>query len=88
MKYVTDDNLTKDDIELLTEVYHFTKIKRYHGIAPRDLLEECDRKRVKDLYKSGYLFNIRLKGPSVKYEKGYVLTDRGHLLLKHIGVAT
>jgi DNA-binding NarL/FixJ family response regulator len=84
--YVTDDDLTKEDIELLTEVYHFTKIKRYHGIAPRDMLEECDKKRVKDLYKSGYLFNIRLKGPSVKHEKGYVLTDRGHSLLKHIGV--
>lgn len=87
LEYVTDDELNRDDIELLTEIYHFTKIKRYHGLAPRDMFEECDRKRLKDLYKSGYVFNIRLKGPTVKFEKGYVLTDRGHSLLKHIGVA-
>lgn len=84
--YANHDELMKEDIDLLGEIYHFTKIKRYHGIAPRDMFDENDRKRVKYLYKSGYLYNIRLKGPSVIFEKGYVLTDRAHSLLKHIGV--
>jgi hypothetical protein len=85
-EYTSHEELMKEDIDLLGEIYHFTKIKRYHGIAPRDMFDENDRKRVKYLYKSGYLYNIRLKGPSVKFEKGYVLTDRAHSLLKHIGV--
>jgi YesN/AraC family two-component response regulator len=85
-QYTDHDELMKEDIDLLGEIYHFTKIKRYHGIAPREMFDEIDRKRVKYLYKSGYLYNIRLKGPSVKFEKGYVLTDRAHTLLKHIGV--
>lgn len=86
-KLIIEDELTREDIELLTEVYHYSKIKRHHGIAPKELMEDCDKKRLKDLYKSGYLFNIRLKGQTVKHEKGYVLTEKAHSLLKHVGVS-
>lgn len=82
---VTADGLEREHIDLLMDIYHFSKIKKFHGIAPRFVLDSYDTDVIKFLYDTGYIFYIKLKGSKVDHEKGYVLSDKAYRLLEQAG---
>lgn len=75
------DQLDKEHIELLRDVYHLCKVSRFCGVAPCGLLEEYDRTVLRMLYDMGYIFHIKLKGKNVRHGNGYVLSDKAMRLL-------
>ncbi|MGE4554333.1 MAG: hypothetical protein AB7D57_14575 [Desulfovibrionaceae bacterium] len=84
---VANDRLDKEHIETLVDVYHFSKIKKFNGIAPKFVVDNYDKDVVKFLYDAGYIFYIKLKGARVENEKGYVLSERATRLLEQAGLA-
>lgn len=82
--WVADDLLDEEHIDALVDIYHFSKVKKYNGIAPREALADYDKTIFKILYDMGYVFHIKLKGSNVKYQKGYVLSDKARKVLKQL----
>lgn len=82
---VARDLLDKEHVDALLDVYHFSKVKKYYGIAPKRVLEDYDKELLNYLYDSGYVFHIKLKGANVKYQSGYVLSDKARRVLKQLG---
>ncbi len=79
-----DDELGAEHIRALRDLYHMTQIRKFNGIAPKHEVEDYDKRVVKLLYDLGYIIYIKVKGKSVKYTKGYILTDEGSKLLKRM----
>ncbi len=84
---ITQDQLEKEHIDALVDVYHFAKISRFGGMAPKEIMDDYDKTVIEYLYDAGYVFQIKVKGKSVKYEKGYVLSDKSMRILKQLGYA-
>lgn len=82
--FIATDHLTKDHLDVLMDIQHLTQINKFHGIAPRHVMDEYDKALLKDLYDSGYVFHIKLKGKKVKYEKGLVLSDKAQRMLQQL----
>ncbi|MBU1248096.1 MAG: hypothetical protein KKB70_05320 [Proteobacteria bacterium] len=82
--WVAADELDADHIDALLDIYHFSKIKKFNGIAPKEVLSDYDKITFNILYDMGYIFHIKLKGANVKYEKGYVLSDKARRMLKQL----
>lgn len=80
-----DGCLTNGQIEILADVYHFSRVSRFGGITPKEMLDDYDKKDIKVLYELGYILYIKLKGKAVKHGKGYILTDRSLRLLRRLG---
>lgn len=81
-----EEVLDEEMLEVLQDVGNFCRIKKYCGIAPKHALEDYDKELLKELYGQGYIFQIKIKGPDVKYEKGYILSERGQNLLTRLGL--
>ncbi len=79
-----DDELGTEHIRALRDLYHMTQIRKFNGIAPKHEVEDYDKAVIKLLYDFGYIIYIKVKGKSVKYTKGYILTDDGIKLLKRM----
>lgn len=79
-----EDLLEPEHIDILVDVYHLSQTHKYGGIAPKEMLSEYEKKMVKMLYDSGYIFYIKLKGADVKHRKGYILSRRGARLLRDL----
>ncbi|WP_029896995.1 hypothetical protein [Desulfohalovibrio reitneri] len=77
--------LTKEQINIIRDIYHFIQIKKFNGIAPKHEVEEYDKRDMKILYDLGYILYIKLKGKAVRYTKGYILTDQAIRLLRAQG---
>ena len=80
-----DGCLTSDQIEILADLFHISRVKKFGGITPKEMLDEYDKKDVKVLYELGYILYIKLKGKAVKHGKGYILTDQSLRLLRRLG---
>ncbi len=80
-----DGCLTNEQIEILADLYHISRIKKFGGITPKEMLDEYDKRDVKLLYELGYILYIKLKGKAVKHGKGYILTDQSLRLLRRLG---
>lgn len=80
-----DGCLTSDQIEILADLFHISRVKKFGGITPKEMLDEYDKKDVKVLYELGYILYIKLKGKVVKHGKGYILTDQSLRLLRRLG---
>ncbi len=83
---VSMDDLEESDIEVLMDIFHLTQLKRYDGIAPKFILENYNRNQLKALYDLGYILYIKLKGAEIDCEKGYVLSEKAHKLLRQVGL--
>ncbi|MCM0754250.1 hypothetical protein M7784_03190 [Desulfovibrio aminophilus] len=81
------DQLEKEHLDALVDVYHFSKTSKFGGMAPKDIMDDYDKAVIDYLYDAGYIFQIKVKGKSVKYEKGYVLSDKSMRILKQLGYA-
>ena len=82
--FITLDQLEKEHVELLVDIYHFSKISKYCGIAPRSVLADYDKNVLKYLYDAGYIFHIKVKGVDVKHAKGYVLSEKAIRILRQL----
>jgi hypothetical protein len=84
--YVALDQLDKEHIELLRDIYHLSKVSRFCGVAPCEMLEDYERTLLRMLYDMGYVFHIKLKGKNVRHGDGYVLSDKAMRLLRQSGM--
>lgn len=79
------DDLEEGDIEVLMDIYHLTQLKHYGGMAPQYIMENYSSSQLKALYDLGYILYIKLKGAEISSEKGYVLSEKAHKLLRQVG---
>lgn len=79
------DDLEEDDIQVLVDMYHLTRLKRFDGMAPKFIMEHYSSSQLKALYDLGYILYIKLKGAEISCEKGYVLSEKAHRLLRQVG---
>lgn len=84
--YVALDQLDKEHIELLRDIYHLSKVSRFCGVAPCEMLEDYEGTLLRMLYDMGYVFHIKLKGKNVRHGDGYVLSDKAMRLLRQSGM--
>jgi len=80
-----DGCLTSGQIDILSDIYHFSRVAKFGGIAPKEMVDDYDKKDIKVLYEIGYILYIKLKGKAVKHGKGYILTDQSLRLLRRLG---
>jgi hypothetical protein len=81
-----DDCLDKEHIKALMDIYHFSRINLYCGIAPRRMMEQSYNHEVFCVLEDiGFVNRISLKGPSVSYRNGYVLSSKASRMLQQIG---
>ncbi|MEF2146123.1 MAG: hypothetical protein V3573_11815 [Desulfovibrionaceae bacterium] len=83
---VSMDQLDKEHIEMLRDIYHLSRVSRNHGVAPGAVLDDYEKPLLRMLYDMGYVFHIKLKGKNVKHGDGYVLSDKATRLLRQIGL--
>lgn len=83
---VTLDQLDKEHIDLLRDIYHLSKVTRFCGVAPKDMLRDYDNTVLYMLYDMGYVYHIKLKGKNVRHGDGYVLSDKAQRLLLQYGL--
>lgn len=81
---IVDEELGPEHIRVLQDFFHMTQIHKFNGIAPKQEVEDYDKRVIQLLYDLGYIIYIKIKGKSVKYSKGYILTDDGRKLLKRM----
>ncbi len=78
--------LDKVHIRALIDIFHFSRISLFRGIAPKRLLQEAFTEDILNvLLDVGYINKISLKGPTISYESGFVLADRASRMLKQAG---
>ncbi len=82
--WVALDELEEVHIDALLDIYHFSKIKKFNGIAPKDALDDYERRIFSFLYDMGYLFHIKLKSSKGDDKKGYVLSGKARRVLKQL----
>ena len=82
-----DGCLTREQIDILADLYHFSRIKKFNGITPKKEIEDYDKRDIKLLYELGYILYIQLKGRAVRHAKGYILTEQAMRLLRRLGIA-
>jgi len=80
------DDLEEGDIDMLMDIHHLSQLKRFDGMAPKFIMEKYCSSQLKALYDLGYILYIKLKGPEVTCDKGYVLSEKAQKLLRHVGV--
>jgi hypothetical protein len=66
------------------EVVTLDQLEKEHIDA---LMDDYDKAVIDYLYDAGYIFQIKVKGKNVKYEKGFVLSDKSVKILKQLGYA-
>lgn len=69
--------LTKDQKVLLSDIYHFSNIRRFGGMMPREELENYNLRDVNTLYVRGYIIRIKAESGSGKKRRGMMLSDKG-----------
>lgn len=81
-----DTCLDKEHIRALMDIYHFSRINQFCGIAPRRMMEQHYKSDVFCVLQDiGFVNRISLKGPSVSYRNGYVLSTKASRMLQQIG---
>jgi hypothetical protein len=84
---VDPEELSPRHIEILSDVYHFSKVKVFGGLIPKhEMKDHYDKKDIRLLYDLGLILYIKIKGSDVKYEKGYILSELGRSVLRQLGL--
>lgn len=75
----TLNELTQEQWDVLSDVYHISQLRRYAGIMPLQAVEEekLDPKIVNHLYARGFLIRVKAEMGSGKKRKGFLLTNKG-----------
>lgn len=79
------DALDADTLDVLVDLYHLSKLRRFGGVVPVDFLEGYSRASFSALYDLGLIYWVKLKGKDVQRSKGYILSDKAVRLLRMAG---
>jgi hypothetical protein len=82
--FVSQDGLDAGHLDLLRDMDRISRVKVFGGLVPKHIMAEFDRNHVKTLYEGGYIFYIRIKGAEVRHTKGYILSEKGSYLVRHM----
>lgn len=83
--FISEEGLEPGHMDILRDMDRITRVKVFGGLVPKHVMDEFDKRRVKTLYEGGYIFYIKIKGADVKYTKGYILSEKGTYLVRHLG---
>jgi DNA-binding PadR family transcriptional regulator len=72
-----DEELSKDQLILLGDIYHSSQMHRHGGVMPADELEHCQVKDLNTLFGLGYIIRVKVETGSGQKRKGYILSDKG-----------
>lgn len=76
--------LTPDQVDILLDIYHLSKLSKSEGIFTRKEAEAYSADDLEFLYLHGYIMKIRVGGFSGKKEKGFILSNQGDALIRRI----
>ncbi|WP_027722650.1 hypothetical protein [Maridesulfovibrio zosterae] len=81
-----NEYLDKEHIRALMDIYYLSRVSVFGGIAPKNILYDCYTVDVLGvLLDVGFIYKISLKGPTIRYESGFVLSDKASLMLQQVG---
>jgi len=81
-----DECLDKVHIRALIDIYYLSRVSLFGGIAPRQLLcENYAQDVLSVLMDIGFVYKISLKGPTIAYQNGFVLSDKASRMLYQVG---
>lgn len=81
-----DQYLDKVHVKALMDIYYLTRVSMFGGIAPIDVLAGSYTEDVFNvLLDVGFVYRISLKGPTIRYENGFVLSDKASRMLQQAG---
>ncbi len=83
--FISQEGLEPEHLDILRDMDRITRVKIFGGLVPKHIMIEFDKKQVKTLYEGGYIFYIKIKGADVRYTKGYILSEKGTYLVRHLG---
>lgn len=73
----SERRLSEEQEDILNDIYHFSKIKRYGGMTSPDLLEDYDVKSVNNLFARGFVIRVKADLGSGRKRKGFILSEKG-----------
>jgi hypothetical protein len=80
------DQLDREHLDILRDIFHLSRVTRFCGVAPLEMLQDYDPMLLRMLYDMGYVYHIKLKGKNVRHGNGYVLSDKARRLLREYGL--
>jgi hypothetical protein len=85
LKKFVEEELEPRHLDTLHDIYRFGQVKKFYGIMPKHMVEHYDRKHMDLLYDLGLILYIKIKGPRIRYTKGYVVSEFGRSVLQEMG---
>lgn len=70
-------HLSKDQMQIISDVYHFSKISRFGGLMPQDEIAYYDQRAVNELFAQGFVIRVKAELGSGAKRKGLILSDKG-----------
>lgn len=81
-----DQYLDKVHVRALMDIYYLSRVSIFGGIAPRLVLAGSYSADILSiLLDVGFVYRISLKGPTIRYENGFVLSDKASRMLQQAG---
>jgi len=83
--------LAPEHIDIMNDIYHFSKITRNKGVMPRELSRRYLNEDLEDLFSRGYILRVKVKVKSkddakdARTIKGYVLSAKGLRIVREHG---
>lgn len=73
------DELTQEQWDVLSDIYHTSQLRRYGGILPLEKVEDerMDPKIINKLYARGFLIRVKAEMGSGKKRKGFIISNKG-----------
>ncbi len=73
------NELTQEQWDVLSDIYHISQLRRYAGIMPLQAIEDekLEPKIVNSLYARGFLIRVKAEVGTGKKRKGFLLTNKG-----------
>lgn len=70
-------DLSRPQLLILNDIYHFCKISRFRGMMPPDELVGYNARDVNTLFAQGYVIKVKADMGGGKKRKGLILSDKG-----------
>ncbi|CCO24522.1 hypothetical protein [Maridesulfovibrio hydrothermalis] len=81
-----DEYLDKEHIRALMDIFYLSRVAAFRGIAPKRILHESYTDDILSvLLDVGFIYKISLKGPTIHYRHGFVLSDKASRMLQQVG---
>ena len=85
LKSIDPDELDKRHIDILSDIFHLSKLCSNSGLAPKSDLKKYDKKELRLLFDLGLILSIKVKSECDDSYKGYILSELGRRLLQQVG---